>query len=65
MPKPKMKLIGEDGNIYFIMARARRLLTDAGLGNQADEMEQRVRASGDYYKALWIISEYVETELKV
>ena len=30
---------------------------------QSEEMFQRVTACGDYYEALNIISEYVETEL--
>lgn len=63
--KPKMKLLGEDGNIFFIMARAGRLLEANGQKAEADEMVRRVKASGNYYKALRIISEYVETELKV
>lgn len=60
-----MKLLGEDGNIFFIMARAGRLLEANGQKAEADEMVRRVKASGNYYKALRIISEYVETELKV
>ena len=30
---------------------------------QSDEMYSRVTSSGDYYEALHIISEYMETEL--
>ena len=58
--RPKMKLVGEDGNIFAILGRASRLLRENG---QAKEMSGRVYQSGDYYKALHIISEYVETEL--
>ncbi len=61
--KPKMNLIGEDGNIFFILGRAGQALRQAGLEHQVSEMHERVKASGDYYKALGIISEYVETEL--
>ena len=64
MPKrPKMKLVGEDGNIFAILGRASRLLRENGQAEQAKEMSSRVYQSGDYYKALHIISEYVETEL--
>ena len=63
--KPKMKLIGEDGNIFCIMARARSLLAGAGMEDKADEMVRWVEASGNYYAALQSISEYVETEIKV
>ena len=61
--KPKMRLIGEDGNIFSILGRASGLLKDAGMKAQSDEMFQRVTACGDYDKALHIISEYVDTEL--
>ena len=61
--KPKMKLIGQDGNIFSILGRASRLLRQNGQNKQAEEMFRRVQDSGDYYKALNIISEYVQTEL--
>lgn len=61
--RPKMKLVGEDGNIFAILGRASRLLRENGQAEQAKEMGSRVYQSGDYYKALHIISEYVETEL--
>ena len=61
--RPKMKLVGEDGNIFAILGRASRLLKRNGRAEQAEEMSNRVYHSGDYYKALNIISEYVETEL--
>lgn len=64
IPKcPKMKLVGQDGNIFAILGRASRLLKENGQPQQAKEMSSRVYQSGDYYKALNIISEYVETEL--
>ena len=40
-----------------------RLLRCAGKSEQANEMADRVHKSGNYYEALGIISEYVETEL--
>lgn len=61
--RPKMKLVGQDGNIFAILGRASRLLKENGQPRQAKEMSSRVYQSGDYYKALNIISEYVETEL--
>ena len=61
--KPKMELVGQDGNIFGIMGRASRLLKRAGQHEQADEMISRVTACGSYNEALNIISEYVETEL--
>ena len=63
MEKPKMNLVGEDGNVFVILGRASRALKQAGMPEQAKEMFDRVTSSGDYYEALNIISEYVETEL--
>ena len=61
--KPKMDLIGEDGNIFAIMGRASGLLKEAGQKAEAETMINRVTSSGSYDEALGIISEYVETEL--
>lgn len=63
--KPKMELVGHDGNVFSIMSRASQLLQWAGMNDENKEMIERVTACGDYYKALHIISEYVETELSV
>ena len=62
-PKPPMHLIGMDGNIFSIMGHASQLLRRAGMKAKSDEMIERVTACGDYYEALHIISEYVDTEL--
>ena len=61
--KPKMELLGRDGNIFSLMGDASQLLQRAGMAEQNKEMIERVTSCGDYYKALNIISEYVETEL--
>ena len=61
--RPKMQLIGQDGNIFAIMGRASRLLKNAGQSDKAKEMCDRVTASQSYSEALSIVSEYVETEL--
>ena len=61
--RPKMQLIGQDGNIFAIMGRASRLLKNAGQSDKAKEMRDRVMSCDSYQKALSIVSEYVETEL--
>ena len=61
--RPKLKLLGHDGNIFSILGDAARLLRRAGMSEQANEMADRVHKSSIYYEALGIISEYVETEL--
>ena len=58
-----MELLGRDGNIFSLMGDASQLLQRAGMAEQNKEMIERVTSCGDYYKALNIISEYVETEL--
>mgnify|MGYP001059144279 FL=1 len=61
--KPKMELMGHDGNIFSIMGRASFLLQMAGMNAKNKEMVDRVTSCKDYDKALNIISEYVDTEL--
>lgn len=61
--RPKLKLLGHDGNVFSIMGDARRLLIRNGQKTEADEMFDRVTQSDNYYQVLGIISEYVETEL--
>lgn len=58
--KPQCKLIGEDGNIFGIIARVRKTLLKNNLDNEAEEMQNRVINSKSYDEALLIISEYVE-----
>ena len=59
----RFQLLGHDGNIFSIMGDASTLLKKNKQTAEAKEMRKRVLESGDYYKALLIISEYVETEL--
>ena len=57
--KPDCKLIGEDGNIFNLMARAARTLRENDLSEKAKEMRERITSSGSYDEALCIIGEYV------
>lgn len=57
--KPDCALIGQDGNIFNLMGIASKTLRKHGMADEAQEMCTRIRASDDYYKALAIISEYV------
>ena len=61
--RPKMELVGQDGNIFAIMGRARKLLLENGQKPEAKDMIARVQQAENYHQALHIISEYVETEL--
>ena len=57
--RPKMRLYGQDGNIFNLVGIAERTLREHGLTDQAKEMKDRVFASGSYGEALCIIGEYV------
>ena len=65
--KPKMELLGRDGNIFSIMGTASQLLQMAGMADQAKEMCDRITGGNchSYHEALSIISEYVETEVPI
>ena len=59
--KPKMQLIGQDGNIFNLVGIAARTLREAGLRDQAKELTHRI-FSGEchsYGEALCLIGEYV------
>lgn len=59
--KPKCKLIGENGNIFNLMAIASRTLRNNNMKELAREMETRiVKSSKSYEEALGVIAEYVE-----
>ena len=60
--KPRCKLIGENGNIFNLMAIASKALKEAGLENESKEMIREVTASKDYFEAIAVISQYVEIE---
>lgn len=58
--KPKLKLVGEDGNAFSIIGRARRV------GRKAGWTEERLKAmgdeamSGDYSHLLRTMAKYFE-----
>lgn len=60
MNKPKVKLVGQDGNIYNILGIASRALKEAGYANEAKEMQAEVFASDSYQEALSIVLQYVD-----
>ena len=59
-PKEDCKLIGEDGNIFNLMALVSRAMRKNPYWTyRVDEMIERVKSSQDYYKALVVLGEYV------
>ena len=57
--KPNCPLIGQDGNIFNLMAIASRTLREHDMAEQATEMRERIRNCGSYYSALGVIGEYI------
>lgn len=55
--KPKLELVGEDGNAFSILARARRVALDNGM--DWEEIE-RIATSGDYDHLLVTMMDYFD-----
>ena len=60
--KPRVKLVGTDGNIFAILGRCKHALQEAGQSDQAEEMMQRVFKATSYDEALANCQEYVDAE---
>ena len=60
--KPKVTLVGEDGNIFNLLGLASRALRNAGQQDKVKEMQNKVMNSGSYTEALRVIMEYCEVE---
>ncbi|MGI5818146.1 MAG: hypothetical protein ACOX9R_08610 [Armatimonadota bacterium] len=60
-PKPKIRLIGEDGNAFAILARARKALKKAGREDEFDEFMAEA-TSKDYKHLLRVAMEWFEVE---
>jgi hypothetical protein len=59
--RPFLKLVGEDGNAFNILAKARRALRDAGRGDEWATFEAEA-TSGDYDHLLATVMEWFEIE---
>lgn len=58
--KPAAPILGLHGDIFNLLCITNRTLRQAGQMEQAEEMWRRVLESGDSYKAISIMGEYVE-----
>lgn len=58
--KPIVELVGENGNIYNLVALAMAGLREAGQKDKSIEMKDRVFSSHSYSEALGIIAQYVD-----
>ena len=62
MDKPKVKLVGEDGNIFNLMGICSKALKRAGLFEEAKEMKLKICQCGSYDEALCILMDYCDAE---
>ena len=60
MSKPRLKLIGEDGNVFFILGKATREARRAGWSKEKIEKFQKEAMSSDYDHALQTCMDYFE-----
>lgn len=62
LKKPKVKITGEDGNIFNLIGICSKALNKSNQPQQAKEMTSRVFSAGSYDEALSIIDEYCDLE---
>jgi len=60
MKKPKVKLIGENGNVFNLMGICSKALKREGLEKEAKEMSNKIFDCGSYDEALQIMMEYCD-----
>lgn len=60
MNNPKVKLTGEDGNVFSIIGRVSKTLKRAGMSKEAKECASRSMKAESYHKVLNITQEYVQ-----
>lgn len=58
--KPKVKLTGQDGNVFNLLGICTKALKRAGQSEEAKELTKKVFSSGSYHEALSIMQEYCE-----
>ena len=58
--KPKAQVLGQDGNVFNLVGICSKALKRAGQSEQANQMTQKVFASGSYDEALEIMGEYCD-----
>ena len=61
-PYIKVKLVGEDGNAFNIIALVRKAMREAGLPNPTITKFIQEATSGDYDHLLRTVMEWVEIE---
>lgn len=62
MEKPKCKLQGESGNVYFIIGKVSRELKRAGDFEGARKFQEQAVSSKSYDEVLQLCFDYVDVE---
>ena len=62
LTKPTVKLVGEDGNAFFIMGSVKKALRRAGADQEYIDRYLSEATSGDYDYLLVVSMEYVDVE---
>jgi hypothetical protein len=62
LTRPKVKLIGEDGNAFSILARCHEAATKAGWTEEQWKEFRKEATSGDYDKLLCTVMDYFDEE---
>jgi hypothetical protein len=60
MEKPKVKLTGEDGNVFSIIGRVSKALKKAGHEDKATEFKDKAFASDSYDEVLRLAMTYCD-----
>lgn len=59
--KPQCKLIGEDGNVFYIIGKVMKALKDFGYPDKAEEFHKKATTEcGSYDEVLRLVMDYVE-----
>ena len=58
--KPKVQLVGENGNVFNLLGICTRALKRADQYEEAQKLQERVMSCGSYNEALAIMLEYVD-----
>lgn len=62
MEKPRVKLVGENGNVFNLTAICSRALKNTGQADKAKEMSDKIFSCGSYNEALAIMMDYCDVE---
>ena len=60
--KPRVKLVGENGNVFNLMGICSRALKDVGMKEESKEMCNKIFNCGSYDESLAIMMDYCDVE---